>query len=313
MAKLYQETAFKLGSQAIVSLVCQTDSQAEDIFRQIWSSIDQFENRFSRFKMDTELSRYNLNLNLKLSPPFQALLDTSLELEKETDGIFTPFVLEDLQKIGYFRSFELLNDHDSIGQMEHFKIRGLDFGGIGKGYLLDQLHQELSLISFHDYWISLGGDLIFVGQPETKNWQASIQDPVELTDDCLTFEIPQTPLAVATSGTQKRRGVHQGRAWHHLIDPRTRQPAQTDLISATVIGPSATRADVFASVCVILGSEMGRQFIAAKNGYQAVLFTEPNRSLNGKQEFQFVQAKGASLINFKFNPPFLNKLSPKSV
>jgi thiamine biosynthesis lipoprotein len=309
MTKLYQETAFKLGSQAIVSLVCQTDSQAEEIFRQIWLSIDQFENRFSRFKKESELSKYNLDLNSKLSPPFQALLDTSLELEKETEGIFTPFVLEDMQKIGYSRSFELLSDNDNSSPAEYFKIHSLDFGGIGKGYLLDQLHQELSPTSMNNYWISLGGDLIFVGQDETRNWQASIQNPVELKGDYLIFEIPQAPLAVATSGTQKRRGIHKGQAWHHLIDPRTRQSAETDLISATVIGPSATRADVFASVCVILGLEKGRQFIATKDGYQAVLFLDPNKISKDSQQFKYVQAKGTPKINFQLNSQFLDNPS----
>ena len=75
-------------------------------------------------------------------------------------------------------------------------------------------------------------------------------------------------FAAATSATTIRAGVHEGKSWHHIIDPRTLLPAQSDTNLATVYCQSAVRADVLASCAIILGSSkavpfLKRQFIEA--------------------------------------------------
>jgi thiamine biosynthesis lipoprotein len=67
--------------------------------------------------------------------------------------------------------------------------------------------------------------------------------------------------ALATSTVARRRWQRDGRWLHHLIDPRTGEPALSDAISVSVIAPTAVEADVFAKVALLLGSENGIHFL----------------------------------------------------
>ena len=60
---------------------------------------------------------------------------------------------------------------------------------------------------------------------------------------------------MATSGTTKRQGTNENGTWHHIIDPRTGQPANTDILTATVGSSTATEADIYAKCVVIRGSK----------------------------------------------------------
>jgi thiamine biosynthesis lipoprotein len=79
-------------------------------------------------------------------------------------------------------------------------------------------------------------------------------------------------LGVATSGTTVHRWPDRaGHPRHHLIDPRTRRPAQTDLVQATVVAPSAAEAETLAKAAVILGSQSGARLLEQSNASFALL------------------------------------------
>ena len=67
--------------------------------------------------------------------------------------------------------------------------------------------------------------------------------------------------AVATSTIGRRRWQRGGRLMHHLIDPRTGQPAETDAVSVTVIAQRVALAEVYAKVALTLGVEAGRTWL----------------------------------------------------
>ena len=108
------------------------------------------------------------------------------------------------------------------------------------------------------YWLSLGGDIISSGfDTDNQPWKVGIAKAAVLQEPItVVVNASGEHQAVATSGTTKRRGPH----WHHLIDPRTGQPAKTDVLTATVVSESATAADVFAKCLAILGSSGAEAF-----------------------------------------------------
>jgi thiamine biosynthesis lipoprotein len=80
---------------------------------------------------------------------------------------------------------------------------------------------------------------------------------------------------VATSGTSIHRWRHgDGRSTHHLIYPRTSQPAATDVIQATVVAPSAREAEMIAKSAVILGSREALGFMVRSAALAAILLLE---------------------------------------
>lgn len=272
---------------------------AQAIFLEIQRRIVDFETRFSRFTPDSELSR----LNTQAGPPVavsETMMDILLKARKfwqQTDGLVDPTVGRAVIAAGYDVSFELLPDGISSEQKKVAVTKSsfadvhldqmrktvtlpagmlLDFGGLGKGYLVDSLVPDIEKVTT-DYWLSLGGDLIVSGTgDDNQPWSVGIQDPRSPERDFLHLRPPPGHWGLATSGTIKRHGVRAGVPWHHLIDPRTGQPSVSDVIAATVLAPTALEADVMAKVVLLRGSIDGIAWASA-HGVEALAVAENGR------------------------------------
>ena len=288
----YQECV-ALGSMVGLSLVSSAPQPEIDaVYHRLWRSIFLFERRFSRFLPDSELSTFNRAAGMKqaVSQEFHDLLVAARELALETNGLFNPFVLPALQASGYLHSRVPGHEQDTIDDYSDRSVTtinqleigdgwaripygtALDLGGCGKGYLADQLRNQIPN-AVTGYWLSFGGDLAIGGKsPNGGLWTVGIQSASDLGENAgtLTLRGPET-YGVATSGTMIHRGKTSSRAWHHIIDPRTHKPAKTDVLLATAVSSSALRADVLASCAVILGSEQGLVFLKTHEVKAAML------------------------------------------
>ncbi len=138
----------------------------------------------------------------------------------------------------------------------------LDLGGIAKGWIAEQAAVILSDFS-SVCAVNAGGDMFLVGLPEGQDkWPVAIEDPLQPEMDITTIRVD--PGAVATSAVTKRVWKQGEKLRHHLIDPRTGEPAQTAWLSVTVVAPHAWEAEVFAKALLIGGpresDEMMRRF-----------------------------------------------------
>lgn len=312
---MLQQAKHALGSDAVLTVVAASPGQAKTLLRVLWQHIDEFEARFSRFRIDSELSRFNTQAGseVAVSSEFYNLLVTTRQMNLDTDGAYNPFILPALQQAGYIGSWPETKKADArldfssrhihpISSLVVTKGRAtipadaaLDFGGIGKGYLLDKLADIAHAKHVKGYWFSLGGDIICQGYNEAgEPWRIGIQ----AAEDPLTAVAYATNgdggrMAVATSGVTKRRVSKGSGSWHHLIDPRTGLPTDSDILTATVVGPKAVRADVYASCAVLLGSSSAQKFLSQKlvSGLLQTRFTTSHsQSLR-------LAGKGITLVN----------------
>jgi thiamine biosynthesis lipoprotein len=302
-----QDKFFALGSDAILTLVPNPGSNMTLLLSQLKTTILSFEQRFTRFTSTSELTAVNhqAGTDTKISPEFSALLATALDWAKRTGGLYNPLILPALQSAGYVGSWPrpakrtASTDYTNrrMTTPNRIKLTGtqlkipsdsaLDFGGIGKGYLLDQLAEITKLFDAQlaGFWFSLGGDIIARGlSPDSKPWSIGIAraaSPDELAGQFVAAD--GAPIfAVATSGVTKRQGTnHQGQSWHHLIDPRTGAPAKTDLLTVSVRAVSATAAGILAKCAVILGSSEAQRFLRAHSVPEALMqLADAGRSLH---------------------------------
>jgi thiamine biosynthesis lipoprotein len=237
----------------------------------IWQLIDDFERRFSRFQTDSELSVLNRCAGEKttVSAQMREIMAAAQGWSKAMGGLFNPLTLPALHRAGYLGDWNnptaIHTDYSErqIASADQIDIgedwvrlpinSAADLGGIGKGYLLDQLGLYLDNQGVTDYWLSLGGDMLIAGRDiDATGWIIEVDtagvgraEPIDTRGG---------RLVIATSGVTKRCGEHNGRVWHHLIDPRTGVPAATDILTATVVGISAVAAEVLAKCLVIGGS-----------------------------------------------------------
>ena len=129
----------------------------------------------------------------------------------------------------------------------------MDLGGIGKGLALRWAAAELERDGVTDFLLEAGGDLVARGlDPTGEPWLIGMEDPTEATDHLAVIAVMDG--AVATSSIRVHRWLVDGRDVHHLLDPRTGEPAEGGLLSVTVAGPDPAWAEVWSKVLFIAGA-----------------------------------------------------------
>lgn len=267
--------------------------------------IDQCELRFSRFLPDSELSQLNRSVGnwFPVSDDLMDMLLQSLRYYKETDGLFDPSILPDLKRVGYDRSMDAIradggmsvqaasprNVRPALDEIE-FDQRGkrtrlprgveLDLGGIAKGWIVEKAAALLNSYAAVCA-VSAGGDIRFIGEPlDGSKWSVELEDPRNPSQSLAVLRVGQS--AVVTSSVAKRTWNQNGQARHHLIDPRTGEPAQTDWLSVTVIGPDILAAEVYAKA-MLIGGEAEAARVAMQRPELAFITVDLQGKLFGSQ------------------------------
>ena len=296
---LHQTEFHAMGCRILI--ISDSPSQPE-LFPDIAQWFDQWENHLSRFRPDSELNQINRanGIPTKVSPIFADVLERAIEAEKISDGLVTPVLLDALISAGYDRSFNLL-PHESfaahpaeIGFIPHIDEIDwepatntlwlppdlhLDLGGIGKGWAAQQTVQRLqdkapSLVDAH-------GDIaISAPQADGSPWRIGVANPFDRTENVAIINISSG--GVATSGRDARNWLRDGKLAHHIIDPRTGQPAETDVLSATVIAPDVMQAEAITKTLLILGSENATLWLDAHPEFAALLILEDGQVITSQ-------------------------------
>jgi len=135
----------------------------------------------------------------------------------------------------------------------------LDFGGIGKGYLLALVKNIFIHAGERRFLINLGGDLIAWGdKPDGKPWNVGIQHP--RVDSSLIATLSASNTCVFSSGDYKRYFIVNGVRYHHLFDPHTATPGRKNQ-SATVIGADPLLVDVCVKVAFLLDAPKALEYL----------------------------------------------------
>lgn len=264
---------------------------------------NSFEKRLSRFNPASELSR----LNSSRQELFQAssilldALEVALLAAENTGGLYDPTILGALERAGYDRSFEKIEHpvpldraaalsqdrsphqqsrlplafraiqlHRARGQIYRPPGIRLDLGGMGKGWTVDRAADRLQGLG--PFLVNAGGDLFaYQSPPGRKGWTIDIVHP--LRPEAFMARVLLHHRALATSTIARRRWQHGDRIMHHLIDPRTGQPAQTDALAVTVIADRTVMAEIYAKVALLLNAEQGLAYLDSLPGIEGLIYT----------------------------------------
>lgn len=199
------------------------------------------------------------------------LVERAVEAWRLTGGSFDPTVLGAMLRAGYDRSFDEMKDavdvtpgHSDllVGCTDIVVVpdavqlpsgTGFDPGGIGKGLTADLVATELARAGATGVCINMGGDLRLLGQgPEGAAWTVALEHP------WLTAPMALVGLnhdAVATSTTLRRMWRADGEWRHHLIDPMTGEPSDSDLDLVSIIAGETWQAEVLAKAALLRGAE----------------------------------------------------------
>ena len=153
---------------------------------------------------------------------------------------------------------------------------GIDLGGIGKEFAVDQLIDLAREHGLNDVMIDIGQDLRVSGHPPGKTaWMIGLEEPSE-PGKCWTA-VALKDHAIATSGDYFRSFTRDGKRYGHILDPRNGQPVRNGCQAVSVIAPSCVLAGVLSTAAFILGPEQGLELIRSHEGVDACITTESAR------------------------------------
>jgi thiamine biosynthesis lipoprotein len=255
-----------LGTQIDLTVFREADAR---IFDATFDLIDTFEDLLTVNRDRSEVMDINDaagNHAVSVSPTVYALVKRAVQASQKHRGFdVTIGPLVQLWHIG-FKDAHLPQDVEIKARMQLmaaddiilndvarsvFLPRAgmqLDLGGIGKGYIADRVR---------DYWlqndvmsgiINLGGNLMFVGpsQHDDTLWRVGIQVPFARRNDALGIA-SITGGSVGTSGIYERFLTVDGKQYHHIIDPVTGYPVQTNLASVSVLSKESIDGEIWSS------------------------------------------------------------------
>jgi FAD:protein FMN transferase len=306
-----QSSEFRAMNCAILLAGEGDPNKVETGFRLARYAIQAYEKRFTRFSDTSELAEMNRVQGqwAVVSTEMFELLWLARRFHEQTDGLFDPGILNDLLRLGYDRSFDLiLKDEHPYQAMSFPPTRTspgslfsslqfardrqavwmppglqIDLGGIAKGWIVDQAAKILSEHCTAG-GVSAGGDMRLFGLPDSEAaWPVEIEDPLQSEETAAILHVG--PGAVATSAITKRAWRAGGVLRHHLIDPRLGLPAEGAWLSVTAIAADTVTAEVYAKALLIAGPRQASEVLASDPGI-AYLAIDRQGEAWGSQNFQ---------------------------
>ena len=277
----------------------------EDVIRDL-------ESKLSRTDPDSTVSRLNAAGTLELGELGEELIPILSAAEiyrQETGGAFDITVAPVVAAWGFAGGEEYRVPSDAelqalLGRVDGSAVRvedrtvtlgpgqAIDLGGIAKGYTADKIVKVLQEYEVPRANISLGGNVLAYGdRPDGSPWRVGVQDPAK-PDDQSAFAgvLNLTDSFAVTSGGYQRYFEENGKRYHHIIDPATGYPADSGLISVTVVADCGvseadaypgTMCDAFSTALFIMGEEKALDFWrfwkSTENPFELVLITEDGR------------------------------------
>jgi thiamine biosynthesis lipoprotein len=285
----------------------QADQQAVGFERARQFILDG-EKRFTRFADDSELSKLNRSAGERFwaSPDLFAVVALAGRFFHLTRGLFDPSILPELKRAGYDRSMDVLRTQGpaplietllagerasfsevDLDEADHTILlppgMEIDLGGIAKGWIAEQAANILSEYASACV-VDAGGDMFMLGLPEgLDQWPVELEDPLQPEHSLAALKVG--PGAVATSTVTKRSWKQAGRERHHIIDPRTGEPAVSEWISVTVVAPHAYEAEVYAKALLIAGPQEAEEIFRNSGIKFSYLAVDREKNIWGNQKY----------------------------
>lgn len=194
--------------------------------------------------------------------------------EDKLDRIPDKAAVDAARKLIDWRRIEVDDEARSVKIGPKQKI---NLGGIAKGYAVDAAAKVLGAEGLKAFFIRAGGDLYVRGRkPDGNAFRVGVRDPRHKNPGEFFAMIEVEDHAFSTAGDYERFFIHDGKRYHHIIDPRTGWPA-TASRSVTIWARDAFTADAIDDAVFILGPERGLALVESIDDCGAVIVDANNK------------------------------------
>lgn len=266
---------------------------AEEGLGAVCREIEWLENHLSRFIPQSEISTINRSAGVnceKVSEEVFEVLSRAVEISAVCSMSFDVTIgpLVDLWQIGkdcfscpeeaaIRQVLELVNYRDLIldpmNRTAGLRKTGqaIDLGAIGKGLAGDKVLEVYKAFGIDSAYSNLGGNVVTLGaKPDGCPWHVGIQHPRR--ENQLIGSVAVVDRSVVTSGDYQRfSSSPNGKKYHHILNPITGYPVESEVTSATIVSTSSTTADALSTALFITGIEKGIEFLQSFPETEAIL------------------------------------------
>lgn len=235
--------------------------------------LETVDKTYSRFRSDSELMTLyrRSGEDVPVSPLLHAAVRVALEAAEESEGLLDPTMGSQLVAAGYDRTFTRVPTTSSAavdlpvrtsswravvlgeGTLRLPARTLLDLGATGKAFAADLIAASLEAELGRAFLVSVGGDLRITASRAAAPYAVAVADTEAGLSGDQVYRISLTQGALATSSIAARQWHRDGRRWHHIIDPRTGEPAAGPWRTVTAYGHTAVGANTASTTALILG------------------------------------------------------------
>ena len=266
---LYKDSRIMLGT--FVEVTSPNRKAAQIIFEEI----KRIENLLSKYNPESEVSKLNKLGNLKVSPETFYIIKKSKEFWQVSDGAFdiTVAPLVDLwgftdKKYSVPEEERIKNVLELVGtdkiifniddSVIKFSVSGMkiDLGAIAKGYAVDCAVKKLKENNIKSCLINAGGQIYALGDKFGLPWKIAVRNP--RGKDVIDY-LALKDKAVSTSGDYEQYFIKGKKRYAHIFNPKTGYPADSGVVSVTVIAQDGITCDALSTAIFVLGKEKGQE------------------------------------------------------
>lgn len=270
-----------------VSAIDLSAARAEELRGKIQAQLDGDDQLMSTYKNDSALMRFNQSKSTSPWPVSEAMADIvteSLRVGYKTNGAMDitvgplvnlwgfgpnkqPVKTPDQAQIDDARAQTGLQHLSVINQSGQQYLQKdipdlfVDLSTVGEGYAADHLARLMAEEGISRYLVSVGGALVSRGMNASdKPWRVAIQKPTD-EQNAVQAILDINGHGISTSGSYRNYYELDGKRISHVIDPQTGRPITHNLVSVTVISPTALEADAWDTGLMVLGTEKAKEVV----------------------------------------------------
>lgn len=280
------------------------DEEIRQVMRDYYHAINPFDST-------SIIAQVNRNEEVVVDSIFTVVFNKAMEVARTTDGALDVTCAPYINAWGFgFKNDTAAVTQTKIDSISHFVgyekialVAGrvvkqdnrmlLNFSALGDGCACDLIGNLLEQNGVENYMIEVGGEVRTRGiNPQGEPWRIGIVTPEEdrsgNNNNLQAIVSLNGNYGLATSGNYRNYYERDGRKYGHTINPATGYPAQQDVLSATVIAPSAIEADAYATALMVMGRERARE-LAAQDTTIAyyLIYSDSNDKLCTEQSESF--------------------------
>ena len=271
------------------------ENGSEEVLDKVFKRVQEIENLVSINKEETEIDKLNENAGIspvKLSDSSFEIIEKALYYSKLSSGGYDLTVgpLVKLWSIGLPEAKVPTQEEidEVIKNIDYTKVvlnkdtkevflsqKGmlLDLGSIAKGYAADEIVKILKEENINSAIIDLGGNIYALGFKEgNKNWKIGIQNPFDNRGK-IVGSLEVSNKTVVTSGVYERYIEQDGQTYHHILNPETGYPYETDIAGVSIIADKSIDGDALSTLVFTKGLEKGLELVENIDGVDAIFIT----------------------------------------